>query len=109
VAGVAALIRSKYPNLSAAEVVHRLIATAIDKGPPGRDSLYGYGIVDPVAALTANVPPIPPSLSGASAHQSVAPHPRGVSVRVWLLVGLGVLGAIVIFGAIVVLRRRAES
>jgi subtilisin family serine protease len=59
VAGVAALVRAKYPNLSAVEVMHRLTATAIDKGPAGRDDEYGYGIVDPVAALTANVPPCP--------------------------------------------------
>jgi subtilisin family serine protease len=58
VAGIVALVRSKYPNLSAAEVIHRLTATATDKGPPGRDPEYGYGIVNPVAALTADVPPI---------------------------------------------------
>ncbi|MET8906767.1 S8 family serine peptidase [Micromonospora sp. NPDC004551] len=58
VAGAAALIRSKYPNLPAQEVAHRLTATAIDKGPPGRDDEYGYGVIDLVAALTADVPPL---------------------------------------------------
>ncbi|WP_431973144.1 type VII secretion-associated serine protease mycosin [Micromonospora haikouensis] len=58
VAGAAALVRSKYPDLPASEVVHRLTATAIDKGPPGRDDEYGYGVVDLVAALTADVPPV---------------------------------------------------
>ncbi len=58
VAGAAALIRSKYPNLPAEEVAHRLTATAIDKGPPGRDDEYGYGVIDLVAALTADVPPL---------------------------------------------------
>jgi type VII secretion-associated serine protease mycosin len=68
VAGVAALVRAKYPNLSAAEVVHRLTATATDKGPAGRDDQYGYGIVNPVAALTAEVPPLKPSaIPGAAA------------------------------------------
>jgi subtilisin family serine protease len=61
VAGAAALVRSKYPNLSAKEVVHRLTATATDKGPPGRDPQYGYGIVNIVAALTSDVPPLIPS------------------------------------------------
>nr|WP_091634376.1 type VII secretion-associated serine protease mycosin [Micromonospora peucetia] len=58
VAGAAALIRSKYPYLPASEVAHRLTATAIDKGPPGRDDEYGYGVIDLVAALTADVPPL---------------------------------------------------
>lgn len=58
VAGAAALIRSRYPYLPASEVAHRLTATAIDKGPPGRDDEYGHGVIDLVAALTADVPPL---------------------------------------------------
>ncbi len=58
IAGAAALVRSKFPNLSAAEVVHRLEATAIDKGPPGRDDEYGYGELNIIGALTATVPPL---------------------------------------------------
>ncbi|MFG1887292.1 type VII secretion-associated serine protease mycosin [Micromonospora sp. NPDC049051] len=58
VAGAVALIRSKYPYLPASEVAHRLTATAIDKGPPGRDDEYGHGVIDLVAALTADVPPL---------------------------------------------------
>ena len=58
VAGAVALIKARYPHLSAEEVVHRLTATAVDKGPPGRDDQYGYGVIDLVAALTADVPPL---------------------------------------------------
>jgi subtilisin family serine protease len=61
VAGAAALVRSKYPKLSANEVVHRLTATATDKGAPGRDPQYGYGVLNLVAALTADVKPETPS------------------------------------------------
>nr|WP_242624447.1 type VII secretion-associated serine protease mycosin [Micromonospora kangleipakensis] len=67
VAGAAALIRSKYPYLPAQEVAHRLTATAIDKGPPGRDDEYGYGVIDLVAALTADVPPLGFESTAASA------------------------------------------
>jgi type VII secretion-associated serine protease mycosin len=56
VSGAAALIRAKYPDLSAAEVVHRLTATATDAGPKGRDDTYGYGRLNLVKALTADVP-----------------------------------------------------
>lgn len=71
IAGAAALVRAKYPDLSAAEVVHRLTATAVDKGPPGRDELYGYGVLDLVAALTADVPPMP---SPTAASQTTGPN-----------------------------------
>jgi len=66
IAGAAALVRSRFPKLSAAEVIHRLTATAIDKGPPGRDDQYGYGLINIVAALTANVPPASASASPPS-------------------------------------------
>lgn len=60
VAGAAALVRAAYPDLSADEVIHRLVTTAADAGPAGLDEQYGYGVVDIVAALTADVPPMPP-------------------------------------------------
>ncbi|MFJ3957738.1 S8 family peptidase [Arthrobacter sp. NPDC090010] len=56
VAGVAALIRSKYPDMSAKQVINRIISTAKDVGTPGRDPFYGFGILDADKALTANVP-----------------------------------------------------
>ncbi|WP_281290811.1 S8 family serine peptidase [Micromonospora palomenae] len=56
VSGAAALVRAKYPDLDAANVVNRLIRTAQDRGPAGRDDEYGFGALDPVAALTRSVP-----------------------------------------------------
>jgi len=56
VAGVAALIRSKYPEMSAKQVINRIVTTAKDVGDPGRDPLYGFGILDAEKALTADVP-----------------------------------------------------
>jgi type VII secretion-associated serine protease mycosin len=58
VSATAALIRARWPTLSAANVVNRLIRTADDQGPVGWDPQYGYGMVDPVKALTASVPPV---------------------------------------------------
>jgi type VII secretion-associated serine protease mycosin len=77
VAGVAALIRARYPDLSAAEVAHRLTATARDAGDPGRDELYGFGIPDPVAALTAEVPPLADATTAAPAAPTVTARPPG--------------------------------
>jgi membrane-anchored mycosin MYCP len=57
VAGVAALVRAQFPNLSAYQVMHRIEATAQHPGASGgRDNYIGYGVVNPVAALTAIVP-----------------------------------------------------
>ncbi len=58
VTGAAALVRSKDPTLSAANAVNRLIRTASDLGAPGRDDRYGYGLVNPLAALTAELSPV---------------------------------------------------
>ncbi|WCN80362.1 type VII secretion-associated serine protease mycosin [Micromonospora sp. LH3U1] len=58
VSGLAALIRAKYPDLDAPNVINRIIRTSRDAGPSGRDPQYGFGVIDPVAALTANVPPV---------------------------------------------------
>src|SRR5689334_2530938 len=58
VSATAALIRSRWPTMPAGEVINRIIKTARDRGAPGRDATYGYGLVDPVAALTAQVPAV---------------------------------------------------
>jgi len=41
--------------MSAGNVINHLINTAHDLGPEGRDDRYGYGEVDPLTALTAEV------------------------------------------------------
>ncbi|MDR7081241.1 subtilisin family serine protease [Arthrobacter ginsengisoli] len=55
VAGVAALIRSKWPEMTASQVVNRIVSTAKDAGAPGKDPLYGFGVLDAEAALKADV------------------------------------------------------
>jgi type VII secretion-associated serine protease mycosin len=77
VSGVVALIRAKFPPLNAANVINRLLRTAKDLGTPGRDDDLGYGIVDPVAALTAQVPEVAgnPLMGSTSATPSAAGKP----------------------------------
>ncbi|WP_311213126.1 MULTISPECIES: S8 family serine peptidase [unclassified Arthrobacter] len=55
VSGVAALIRSKWPEMSANQVINRIVSTAKDAGAPGKDPLYGYGILNAEAALKDDV------------------------------------------------------
>ncbi|MBN1171389.1 MAG: S8 family serine peptidase [Micromonosporaceae bacterium] len=58
VAATAALVRSRWPSLDAANVINRLIRTAHDLGTAGRDARFGFGAIDPVSALIASVPEV---------------------------------------------------
>jgi subtilisin family serine protease len=53
-AAALALVWSKYPGESARQVLSRLLATAADRGPKGRDPQYGLGVIDPAAAIAAS-------------------------------------------------------
>ncbi|GLW29583.1 S8 family serine peptidase [Actinoplanes regularis] len=96
VSGAAALVRAKFPELSAQEVIHRLTATATDIGPPGRDEQCGYGVINIVKALTEDVPAVDGSLgtatgsSSADASSADAGEPGGGSG----MQKVGVLGGI---------------
>jgi subtilisin family serine protease len=99
IAGAAALVRSRFPHLSAAEVVHRLEATATDKGPPGRDDEYGFGIVNLIGALTANVPPLSPDadLTPSPSPTSVgasAGHHHTTSPLIFVAIGVLLIGGL---------------
>jgi subtilisin family serine protease len=124
VAGAAALVRSRYPKLSASEVVHRLTATATDKGAPGRDDQYGFGSLNLVAALTAKVPPAVPDTSPTAAtpapsESTTAPVTAGDDVSLkpngafFIVIGVLLLGVLAGVGAVVWLivrsRRRQVS
>ncbi|GCD34448.1 type VII secretion-associated serine protease [Streptomyces chrestomyceticus JCM 4735] len=60
VSAAAALVRSKFPDLTAGQVANRLTKTAIT--PDGKSDIstpspkYGYGIVRPFRALTQDIP-----------------------------------------------------
>ena len=71
VAGVAALIKSKYPNLAPNLVASALTSTTTDRPTRGYDSQVGFGVVDAAAALAkagqlAGDPPAPGSIAAAT-------------------------------------------
>ncbi|MGB5225590.1 MAG: S8 family peptidase [Arenicellales bacterium] len=53
VAGAAALILSQNPGLSSQEVTEILFNSATDLGAPGVDPVYGHGLLNAAAALSA--------------------------------------------------------
>jgi membrane-anchored mycosin MYCP len=72
VAGVAALVRERFPELKARQVMDRIKATAQHPGnPSGRDHKVGYGMINPVAALTAELPSERPGAKPATPEQLI--------------------------------------
>ncbi|SDP65330.1 type VII secretion-associated serine protease mycosin [Streptomyces sp. cf386] len=60
VSAAAALLRSKFPSLTAGQIADRLVKTAVlpdsAKGLSLPDEKYGYGAIRPLAALTEDIP-----------------------------------------------------
>jgi len=98
VSGVAALVRARYPELSARQVIERIQRTAHNPAR-GVDNQVGYGVVDPTAALTFNVPTGPRTVPGAQTRvitPPAAPPPpdhraRNVAVAFTLTVMVGTM------------------
>ncbi len=111
VSGVAALVRAKFPQLSAHQVVNRILQTAHNP-PRGVDNQVGYGVVDPVAALTFDVPDGPRDVPQSEsrvltpAPPPPAPDHRARNIAVGLL---GALAAAILFAALVSRARRSSS
>ena len=106
VSGVAALVRAKYPGLSAHQIISRMLQTAHNP-PRGVDNQVGYGVIDPVAALTFDVPAgerLPPAAqSRVITPPAPAPAPDHRARTVALVFAAVVAGAI----ALTALIRRA--
>ncbi|WP_019818512.1 type VII secretion-associated serine protease mycosin [Saccharomonospora saliphila] len=93
VAGLAALVRAKYPNLDAREVMHRIEFTAHHPAAPGgRDNYVGHGVINPMAALTATVPSeegLPAARAEALPSDMPPPAERNWTPMIVALVGSG--------------------
>ncbi|MDT7745777.1 MAG: rane-anchored mycosin, partial [Actinomycetota bacterium] len=71
VAGVVALVRARFPALSARQVTARIVATAARGSTAAHDDAVGAGIVDPVAALSAPLGG-PPTVTTAGMEDTAA-------------------------------------
>ncbi|MFE7294525.1 S8 family serine peptidase [Streptomyces sp. NPDC057579] len=128
VSAAAALLRSKFPDLTAGQIVNRLVKTA--GLPPSKAGLtlpdphYGYGFIRPLRALTQDIPagskngPLKmpqadpsatasgASSAGASGDQATGQKSSGI--KPMLLVGVGV-GVLVVIGIIVLVVVRQKK
>jgi len=109
VSGVAALVRAKYPALTAHQVINRILQTSHNP-PRGVDNQVGYGVVDPVAALTFDVPPGDRLAPGAHSRliiPAAPPPPPDHRARTVALGFAGVVVVAVILASLIV-RARPE-
>ncbi|UQA91420.1 type VII secretion-associated serine protease mycosin [Streptomyces halobius] len=125
VSAAAALLRSKFPDLTAGQIVNRLVKTAklpkSLKGTKLPDKHYGYGFIRPYSALTEDIPagskngplPAPSSSSPDAAADPSSPADPGASSSkdllsyvIWGVVGVVVLGFLAVVAVVVVRRRR---
>lgn len=109
VSGVAALVRSKFPDLTADQVVRRITATA-NSAARSPSNLVGAGGVDPVAALTWNVPD--ERAFSAEVRQVAAPPPpapEDATPRTIAFVGTGVLALAVLIAIAISAHRRKDT
>ncbi|MGA6207819.1 type VII secretion-associated serine protease mycosin [Nocardia testacea] len=94
-AGVAALVRSRYPNESPAQITARLTASA-HAPARGIDNTVGAGMIDPVAALSYRTPPEPPAGLFQAGPLELPPPTRPADARP------GITAAIVIIAAVLI-------
>ncbi|MFF0742073.1 type VII secretion-associated serine protease mycosin [Streptomyces sp. NPDC004111] len=104
VSGVAALLRAKHPDWTRQQIVTQIQQTA-ERAVPGHDRLVGWGVVDPVRALTEDEHPPPATPAPDTGPPDVrAPEParltlgetpqeRDARLATYVVVGGGVLVA----------------
>jgi subtilisin family serine protease len=118
VAGVAALIKSKYPGLAPYLIASALTSTTTDRPAGGYNSQLGFGIVDAAAALAkagelARARPVKAGLAATAKYRGVLPQepvlPRGSGQLVlFALLGLASLALSAAAGTALVIFRRAN-
>nr|GID86540.1 hypothetical protein Ade03nite_54640 [Actinoplanes derwentensis] len=97
-AGAVALVRGSHPELKAPQIVHRVAITADRMGDAQPDSRYGYGMINPEAAVTRELPEETALLSQDNDPAGASTDGDGVRVAflVTVLVGL-ILSALLVF------------
>ncbi len=80
VSGLAALVRARFPDLSARQVMQRIEATA-HRPPGGWNPYLGNGVVDPLAAVSDGRPSAPPKWSQRPLAPPAPPSSPGPSGR----------------------------
>ncbi|WP_307787677.1 type VII secretion-associated serine protease mycosin [Mycolicibacterium sp. S2-37] len=109
VSGIAALVRSRWPHLTARQVMARIERTA-RRPAAGWDPVVGHGVVDLSAAVSGGAPadpaPHPARRIGAPPTEVADPHPRRVAVAG---AGVCIAAAILVAASASARRRRGDG
>ena len=110
VAGVATLVRSRFPDLTAAQVVQRITASA-QGAARDPSNLIGAGLVDPVAALTWDVSRSSETADVAPMPVAAPPAPEApdTTPRTIAFAGTAVLALAAIVTAVAAAHRRKDT
>ncbi|MFG2717991.1 type VII secretion-associated serine protease mycosin [Streptomyces sp. NPDC048416] len=119
VAAVAALIKAKHPHWTQREIVAQIQQTA-ERSVAGHDRLVGWGVVDPVRALTEDDHPIeaPVAHEGvtparvptpAALHLGESDEQRTQRLATYVAVGAAVLAAVLSGAAVAIRDARRRS
>jgi type VII secretion-associated serine protease mycosin len=101
VAAAAALLRSRFPDESATQIITRLTSTA-HSPRPGRSTQWGFGIIDPYRALTAGAHPAvadplsQPAIGAPKAADAETRTGPGGTVIILVVAILAVIGAVIV-------------
>ncbi|MEV4332544.1 type VII secretion-associated serine protease mycosin [Streptomyces sp. NPDC049597] len=119
VAGLAALVKAKHGDWTQEQIVAQIQQTA-ERSIAGHDRLVGWGVVDPVRALTEDDKPIekPVAHEGvtraeaptpAELHLGETPEQRNARLATYVLVGGGVVVAAIAGSAVALRDSRRRS
>lgn len=108
VSGVAALVRSRFPDLTAAQVVRRITASA-QGAARSPSNLVGAGALDPVAALTWDISDVDtPAAETRPVAAPVEPSPEDTTPRTIALAAGGALLLVAAATAAIAAHRRKD-
>ena len=111
VSGVAALVRSEFPNLKAHQIINRLVASA-HNAARSPSNLVGAGVIDPVAALTWDIPDgeeVPAKMPVVRIEPPAPPPPDDSLPRLIALgAGIAAIAAAVIAVTVIGMRRERD-
>lgn len=125
VSAAAALLRSKFPDLTAGQIANRLVKTAaLPKGKEGLqlpDPQYGYGFIRPYSALTQDIPagskngplktpktdPTAPTSGTSGGDQATEKEDSGLGIGAIVGIAAGVLVVVAIIVIIAVRSRKS--
>ena len=117
VSGAFALLKARYPDEDQGKLFQRMVGTAYDAGPPGKDLDFGWGILDIHAALTTEpddrASPRPSPTASPDPIAYLPPEPGysfGMDELIGMLMFFGILGVLVTGIVLLIrwLRRRSR-